>query len=123
MLTDIAYRARATVPADAVWRECARCGLPAPLAADAVRCLACESPIRIQRRRTAGRTMPPGAVFAGWPTKFGNPFRAEPATPAARAVVDRNREWLAPCPALVAAASRELGHTDMLLTVARGEAL
>ena len=29
---------------------------------------------RIQRRRTRGWRMPPGAVYVGRPTKWGNPF-------------------------------------------------
>lgn len=33
-----------------------------------------EAPKRIQRRRTAGWTMPDGAVYVGRPTRFGNPF-------------------------------------------------
>lgn len=32
-------------------------------------------PERIQRRRTAGWRMPPGAVYVGRPTVYGNPFR------------------------------------------------
>lgn len=33
------------------------------------------APQRLQRRRTKGWRMPPGAVFVGRPTKWGNPFR------------------------------------------------
>ena len=32
-------------------------------------------PRRIQRRRTAGWRMPPGAVYVGRPTRWGNPYR------------------------------------------------
>lgn len=32
-------------------------------------------PRRIQRRRTTGWRMPPGAVYVGRPTKWGNPYR------------------------------------------------
>ena len=32
------------------------------------------TPSRIQRKRTAGWTMPEGAVYVGRPTKWGNPF-------------------------------------------------
>lgn len=32
-------------------------------------------PKRIQRRRTAGWRMPPGAVYVGRPTRWANPFR------------------------------------------------
>ena len=31
-------------------------------------------PKRIQRKRTKGWRMPPGAVYVGHPTKWGNPF-------------------------------------------------
>ncbi len=31
-------------------------------------------PLRIQRRRTKGYRMPPGAVYCGRPTIWGNPF-------------------------------------------------
>ncbi len=37
-------------------------------------------PARIQRRRTAGWVMPPGAVYVGRPTKWGNPFQVADAT-------------------------------------------
>jgi hypothetical protein len=33
------------------------------------------SPVRIQRRRAKGWRMPPGAVYVGRPTIWGNPFR------------------------------------------------
>jgi hypothetical protein len=32
------------------------------------------TPVRIQRKRTAGWRMPPDAVYVGRPTKWGNPF-------------------------------------------------
>lgn len=35
-------------------------------------------PRRIQRRRTKGWRMPPGTVFVGRPTKWGNPFVVVP---------------------------------------------
>lgn len=34
----------------------------------------CQSPKRIQRKRTKGWCMPPNAVYVGRPTIFGNPF-------------------------------------------------
>ncbi len=34
-------------------------------------------PKRIQRSRQRGWKMPPGAVYVGRPTKFGNPFTVE----------------------------------------------
>lgn len=33
-----------------------------------------SKPVRIQRKRTPGWTMPEGAVYVGRPTKWGNPF-------------------------------------------------
>jgi hypothetical protein len=33
------------------------------------------TPKRIQRRRTKGWKMPPGTVYVGRPTKYGNPFK------------------------------------------------
>lgn len=47
------------------------------LPADIARC-----PRRIQRSRTAGWRMPPGAVYVGRPSKWGNPYRV--GWPAAR---------------------------------------
>jgi hypothetical protein len=32
-------------------------------------------PRRIQRKRIKGWKMPPGAIYVGRPTKFGNPFK------------------------------------------------
>ncbi len=37
-----------------------------------------EHPIRIQRKRTKGWTMPPNTVYVGRPTVFGNPFTGSP---------------------------------------------
>ena len=31
-------------------------------------------PVRIQRKRTKGFKLPPGCVYVGRPTKFGNPY-------------------------------------------------
>lgn len=36
-------------------------------------------PDRLQRRRTPGWRMPPGAVYVGRPTKWGNPYLVVPA--------------------------------------------
>ena len=33
------------------------------------------TPQRIQRKRTKGWTMPPGAIYVGRPTKWGNPCK------------------------------------------------
>jgi hypothetical protein len=33
------------------------------------------SPVRIQRKRTKGWRMPPGAVYVGRPSLWGNPYR------------------------------------------------
>lgn len=63
-------------------------------------------PSRIQRRRAKGWRMPPGAVYVGRPTIWGNPFVAHTAiasgyaTPrtAAAFVTECFREWLTPGP-------------------------
>jgi hypothetical protein len=36
-------------------------------------------PARIQRRRARGWRMPPGAIYVGRPTRFGNPFTVSDA--------------------------------------------
>jgi hypothetical protein len=61
------------------------------------------APKRIQRKRTKGWRMPPGAVFVGRPTAWGNPFTIAACIEAgyagseaeARTVcVDAFRDWL-----------------------------
>jgi hypothetical protein len=37
-----------------------------------------SEPKRIQRKRTKGWNMPPGTVYVGRPSKWGNPFTAYP---------------------------------------------
>lgn len=44
-------------------------------------------PLRIQRRRTKGYKMPPGVVYCGRPTIWGNPF-------VGRGAVDAYRRWI-----------------------------
>lgn len=39
-------------------------------------------PERIQRKRVKGWRMPEGAVYVGRPTRFGNPVRVDPPSPA-----------------------------------------
>ncbi|QPC43988.1 DUF4326 domain-containing protein [Kaustia mangrovi] len=58
-----------------------------------------ERPRRIQRKRTKGWRMPPGAVYVGRPTKWGNPFTVEAAREAGyrdghAMAVHAYREWL-----------------------------
>jgi hypothetical protein len=52
-------------------------------------------PERIQRKRTPGYRMPPGAVYVGRPTKWGNPFGYRTHTGLARVpgVCDPAAEW------------------------------
>ena len=38
-------------------------------------------PVRIQRRRTKGWRMPPGAVYVGRPSRWGNPWPTERVGP------------------------------------------
>ncbi|MFY1649890.1 DUF4326 domain-containing protein [Solwaraspora sp. WMMB762] len=88
---------------------------------------------RIQRRRTAGWRMPTGTVYVGRPTRWGNPYTADPTDPAGRVkAVNRYRLWITTRPDLIAAAravlaGRDLAcwcplgapcHADVLLTLA-----
>lgn len=52
-------------------------------------------PERIQRKRTPGWKMPPGAVYVGRPTKWGNPFGYRQPSGLARfpGVDDPSAEW------------------------------
>ena len=52
------------------------------------------TPRRIQRMRTKGWRMPPGALYIGRPGRFGNPFPVGP-THAPRQAVARFRAMLA----------------------------
>lgn len=45
------------------------------------------TPQRIQRRRQKGWRNPPGAIYVGRPSKWGNPFRPDP-------VIDRVIEYV-----------------------------
>jgi hypothetical protein len=46
------------------------------------------TPKRIQRKRTKGWRTPPGAVYVGRPTKYGNPYRVEACGGGRREAVD-----------------------------------
>jgi hypothetical protein len=37
-----------------------------------------SQPVRIRRQRTKGWRMPPGAIYVGRPSRWGNPWRIEP---------------------------------------------
>lgn len=65
---------------------------------------------RYQRRHR--QALPPGTVYVGRPTRYGNPFRCEP-TPAGRAeAVRQYRQWICTQPDLIERARVELtGHT------------
>ena len=39
------------------------------------------NPVRIQRKRTKGWRMPPGAIYVGRPTEGGNPYQTAQMTP------------------------------------------
>ena len=51
-------------------------GRSADGASPEARPLGASGPVRIQRRRVKGWRMPPGAVYVGRPTRWGNPFVA-----------------------------------------------
>ncbi|TDC00030.1 DUF4326 domain-containing protein [Micromonospora fluostatini] len=86
---------------------------------------------RIQRRRTAGWRMPPGVVYVGRPTRWGNPFGHSTREGRAEAI-ERFRRWVAERPEYAAAARVELAgktlacwcpldqpcHADELLRIA-----
>ena len=50
-------------------------------------------PLRIQRKRTKGWKMPGGAVYAGRPTKWGNPFVIAPGETREEAIADYG-DWI-----------------------------
>lgn len=70
------------------------------------------SPQRIQRRRTAGSRMPPGAVYVGRPSRWGNPVQVGPGIDRAEAV-RRYQEVLAGDPHLIELARTELAGRDL----------
>lgn len=51
-------------------------------------------PVRIQRKRTKGWTMPADTVYVGRPTRFGNPFTVYAPIESMLQVVARYRLWL-----------------------------
>ena len=66
------------------------------------------TPIRVQRKRSRGWTMPPNTVYVGRPSKWGNPWTPETywaagysgsSEAAALAAVEAFRAWLTgePC--------------------------
>ncbi len=54
------------------------------------------SPVRIQRKRTAGYRLPATATYVGRPTKYGNPFRpgVTIGCPDNETAVELYRAWL-----------------------------
>lgn len=55
-----------------------------------------EAPKRVQRRRTKGWRMPPGAIYVGRPSKWGNPWKPKdfPAHPTKENAALGFRFWL-----------------------------
>jgi Domain of unknown function (DUF4326) len=53
-----------------------------------------RQPVRLQRSRERGWRMPPGAVYVGRPTRWGNPFPVGPDQDRGAAVA-AYRQWLA----------------------------
>lgn len=56
--------------------------------------VAMRPPMRIQRRRTKGWHMPPGAIYVGRPSKWGNQLRIG-IDGTAQECVDKYREFIA----------------------------
>lgn len=89
---------------------------------------------RIQRRRSAGWRMPPGTIYVGRPTRFGNPYPVDGAGGRAAAVA-AYAAYLAARPDLIAQAREQLTghdlacwcplteacHADVLLQLLTGE--
>ncbi len=97
------------------------------------------NPVRVQRKRTKGSRLPPGAVYVGRPSKWGSPFRVGEPVPRESPlfdivashvpgqgrglasitmltpylVVDAYFEWLVNQPALWLAVPRELRGLDL----------
>ena len=64
--------------------------------------------------------MPPGAVYVGRPSRWGNPFAIGPSMTRVDAVA-RYRSWLAQQQALLAAARSELAGRDLVCWCPSGE--
>jgi hypothetical protein len=109
-----------------------------------------KHPVRVQRKRTKGWKMPPGTVYVGRPTQFGNPFTPEQYwdagysggfTVAMQHCVDAYRAWLEgrkhwahghhlpPMPSITGLRGKNLAcwcqigepcHADVLLELANG---
>lgn len=69
-------------------------------------------PARVQRQRRAGWRMPPGVVYVGRPTRWGNPWRVEDL--GAVEAVARYRADLLADPDRVAVVRRELRGRDLV---------
>lgn len=79
---------------------------------------------RVWNKRQKG--VPPGAVYVGRPTKWGNPFSWKEGTLAAwkvpkDQVLTRYREWLLGQPALVKDVRRDLRGKDLVCWTARAD--
>ena len=90
------------------------------------------SSTRIQVKRKKGFRLPPGAIYVGRPTKWGNPLRPGPRL-AREAMVAKYRAYLLKRPDLMAALPELRGanlacwckpdeacHADVLLELANG---
>lgn len=62
-------------------------------------------PVRIQRKRVPGWRQPPGAIYVGRPTVWGNPFKGPEA-------VEEYRKWVTALP-LARKAVQELRGKDL----------
>lgn len=80
-------------------------------------------PIRIQRRRAKGWKMPPGTVYVGRPTKWGNPYQVgDHERSWQSAVVEAFKVWLRDPEQshLVSEARRELHGKNLVCWCALG---
>jgi hypothetical protein len=75
-----------------------------------------KAPVRIQQRRTRGWRKPPGAVCVGRGTRWGNPFKHEPAA----VLVAKYRSWIVQQPELLADLD-ELRGKDLMCWCPLGE--
>ncbi len=95
------------------------------------------TPIRVQRKRTKGYRLPPGTIYVGRPSRWGNPYRVSKQIGIKDAIA-YYREWAKKfnevefdmlrghdlacwCPLLDRDGQRFSCHADLLLELANKE--